>query len=250
MVGMDGENLSPFMPRLGGAEENHCAATARAAARLLHRNAAAEAMLGLLILGIVSGLAAVPPGLHDQPWWPFSWRPSAEAMKSPSLRTEIVIALAMVVVGIALIIVGILRRRHRLLAIPVGLGLIACFTPSLGLLTVAAYPTSFAISPVAYTTQSIARGGRLYAESCAVCHGARGKGNGPAAATLKVPPADLTAAHVLAHSEGDTFWRLTAGMPETGMPGFAEILSEDERWDLVNWVRTLPIGGLHDGLVT
>ncbi len=250
MVGLAAVNRFHLMPRLGEPERNRSPATARAAARLLHRNAAAEAMLGLLILGIVSGLAAVPPGLHDQPWWPFSWRPSAEAMKSPSLRTEIVIALAMVVVGIALIIVGILRRRHRLLAIPVGLGLIACFTPSLGLLTVAAYPTSFAISPVAYTTQSIARGGRLYAESCAVCHGARGKGNGPAAATLKVPPADLTAAHVLAHSEGDTFWRLTAGMPETGMPGFAEILSEDERWDLVNWVRTLPIGGLDEGLVT
>src|SRR5437899_5193853 len=34
------------------------------------------------------------------------------------------------------------------------------------------------------------------------------------------------------------------------MPGFAERLSEDERWDLVNWVRTLPVGGLDEGLAT
>jgi putative copper resistance protein D len=78
----------------------------------------------------------------------------------------------------------------------------------------------------------------------------RGKGNGPAAAALEVPPADLTAAHVLDHSEGDTFWWLSQGIPESGMPGFAEHLSEDERWDLINWVRTLPVGGLDEGLVT
>src|SRR5258708_26427908 len=114
MVGLAATNRFRLMPRLGAPGRNHSPAGALAAIRLLRRNAAAEAMLGLLILGIVSGLGAVPPGLHDQPWWPFSWRLSAEAMKSPSLRTEIVIALAMVAVGIALIIVGILRRRRRL----------------------------------------------------------------------------------------------------------------------------------------
>jgi mono/diheme cytochrome c family protein len=136
------------------------------------------------------------------------------------------------------------------LATLVGLGLIVCFAPSLRVLTVAAYPTSFYRSPVAYTTASIGRGARLYAENCTQCHGVRGKGDGPAATGLKMPPADLTAAHVLDHSEGDVFWWLSEGIPESGMPGFAERLSEDERWDLINWVRTLPVGGLDEGLVT
>jgi mono/diheme cytochrome c family protein len=60
----------------------------------------------------------------------------------------------------------------------------------------------------------------------------RGRRNGPAASTLKIPPANLTAAHVLDHSESDIFWWLTIGLPQTGMPDFADILSEDERWDL------------------
>jgi putative copper export protein/mono/diheme cytochrome c family protein len=249
MVGLAAVNRFRLTPRLGEPGRNRPRAGVLVAIRLLRRNAAAEAMLGLLILGIVSALGAVPPGLHEQPWWPFSWRLSAEAMKAPSVRNEIVIALAMVVVGIVLFIGGILRRRLRLLAIPAGLALVACFVPSFGLLTVAAYPTSFAISPVAYTTQSIVRGSGLYSENCAACHGVRGRGNGPAASALKIPPANLTAAHVLDHREGDIFWWLTAGIPGSGMPGFADSLSEEERWDLVNWVRTLPIGGLDEGLV-
>jgi putative copper resistance protein D len=86
-------------------------------------------------------------------------------------------------------------------------------------------------------------------ENCVVCHGARGRGDGPAVSSLKVPPANLTAAHVLDHSEGDLFWWLTAGIPESGMPTYTDTLSEGERWDLINWVRTLPVGGLDEGLV-
>jgi putative copper resistance protein D len=115
---------------------------------------------------------------------------------------------------------------------------------------VAAYPTTFYRSPVPYTTASIARGANLFADNCTQCHGARGKGDGPAAKTLNVRPADLTAAHVLMHSEGEVFWWLGAGIAEAGMPGYAGRLGEDERWDLVNWVRTLPVGGLEEGLAT
>jgi putative copper resistance protein D len=142
----------------------------------------------------------------------------------------------------------VLWPRHRRLAIGVGLLIVACFSPSLAQLAVPAYPTTFVSSPTGYTTQSIARGSRLFAGNCVSCHGASGRGDGPLARRLAVPPANLAAVHVLGHTEGDLFWYVTAGIG-TSMPGFAATLDEDERWDLVNWVQTLPVGGLDEGLL-
>ena len=66
-----------------------------------------------------------------------------------------------------------------------------------------ATPTSYAIPAEPYATRSIARGAALYAENCALCHGASGRGDGPAAAGMRVRPADLTAPHLFAHTPGD-----------------------------------------------
>jgi putative copper export protein/mono/diheme cytochrome c family protein len=250
MVFLAAINRGRLTPRLAGSDAGRRAGGALSALRSLRRNALLEAGIGAVVLVIVSALGAVPPGLHDQPWWPFAYRLSTEAMALQEVRDEIVVAAQAVGVGIALCLIGAVWRRHRVLATLVGLGLIVCFAPSIRVLAVAAYPTSFYRSPVAYTTTSIARGAQLSAENCTQCHGARGKGDGPAATGLEVQPADLTAAHVLDHSEGEVFWWLSEGIPESGMPGFAGRLSEDERWDLVNWVRTLPVGGLDEGLVT
>jgi putative copper export protein/mono/diheme cytochrome c family protein len=249
MVLLAAINHGRLTPRIAGLGAGRSAG-GLAAVRALRRNALLEAGLGAVVLFIVSALGAVPPGLHDQPWWPFDFRLSTEAMALPDVRDEIVVAAQGGGLGVALCLLGAVWHRQRVLAMLVGLGLIVCFAPSLRVLAVTAYPTSYYRSPVAYTTASIARGARLYSENCTQCHGVRGKGDGPAATGLKVPPADLTAAHVLDHSEGDVFWWLSEGIPESGMPGFAERLSEDERWDLINWVRTLPVGGLDEGLVT
>jgi putative copper resistance protein D len=53
------------------------------------------------------------------------------------------------------------------------------------------------------------------------------------------PPADLQASHTASHTAGDLFWWITAGIPAAGMPGFGDRLSEDDRWDLVNFLRAL-----------
>jgi putative copper export protein/mono/diheme cytochrome c family protein len=230
-------------PLLGTPARRRGNGGARQALRLLRRNAAAELILGFLVLAVVSALGAVTPGLHEEPWWPFAYRLGSDAMALPEVRVEIVIALAAIVIGSALCLAGLAWRRHRMPMILVGVTLVIGFLPSFRVLLVVAYPTSFFHSPVAYTTDSIARGFALYPDNCAACHGAHGKGDGPAAAALKVPPADLTAAHVLDHSVGDIFWWLTKGVPESGMPGFADRLSEDDRWDLINWVRTMPASG-------
>jgi mono/diheme cytochrome c family protein len=113
--------------------------------------------------------------------------------------------------------------------------------PHLDLLFVEAFPTSFFTSPTEFAATAIVHGEKLYAANCVACHGAEGRGDGPAAASLPIRPADLTAQHLWAHSDGDMFWYLTHGFdaPEGGlsMPGFAGTLSSEARWDLIDYVR-------------
>jgi putative copper resistance protein D len=77
----------------------------------------------------------------------------------------------------------------------------------------------------------------LFGEHCAVCHGPRAAGDGPAAATLQPRPPDLRASHVALHTAGDIFWWITNGLPP--MPAFGDRLEADARWHLVNYLRAL-----------
>ena len=74
-----------------------------------------------------------------------------------------------------------------------------------------------------------------------VCHGERGRGNGPAAAGLSPPPADLVL-HVPQHSDGELFYMIGRGMPNSAMPEWRNVLTERERWDLVHYLRVLAAG--------
>jgi putative copper export protein/mono/diheme cytochrome c family protein len=250
MVALATFNRFWLTPRLCSGALGTTRMNCAAAARWLRRSAVLEAVLGFAVVAIVGGLGLVPPGAHEQPQWPFSWRFSTAVLAQPTTRDQAIAALTLSALGAALFLLAFARRRTRLLALPTSLALLAFFTPRLQLLTEPAYPTSFAASPVPYTTRSIATGQHLYLDHCTTCHGMFGKGNGPAATSLPSRPADLTAAHVLDHREGDLFWWLSFGISGSAMPGFADRLTEDERWDLVNFVRTLPIGGLDEGLVT
>jgi putative copper export protein len=96
-----------------------------------------------------------------------------------------------------------------------------------GPLLVASHPTSFFTSPTGFAAAAIVRGEGLYQADCASCHGANGQGNGPAAASLPVHPADLTARGLQDYSDGDLYW----------LAGHAAGTTEDERWDLVDYLR-------------
>jgi putative copper resistance protein D len=107
---------------------------------------------------------------------------------------------------------------------------------------VRAYPTSFYASTQAYAAPSIARGAPLYAQNCTMCHGASGRGNGPMASKLPVRPADLTEEHLFAHKPGELFWWISYGSDNKVMPGFADKLTPDQRWDLINFVLARAAG--------
>ena len=107
-----------------------------------------------------------------------------------------------------------------------------------------AYPTSYYSPTEPYAAASIVRGAAVYDENCALCHGAMGHGDGPAAARLPIRPADLTAPHLFAHSPGDLFWWVSHGRDDGVMPGFAGVLSANQRWDVINFIRARAAGVL------
>jgi mono/diheme cytochrome c family protein len=73
--------------------------------------------------------------------------------------------------------------------------------------------------------------------NCVTCHGPNGKGDGPAAAALPPPkPADWTSAKVASETDGEIFWKITNG--RGAMPPWKH-LPEKDRWEIVNYIRTL-----------
>jgi mono/diheme cytochrome c family protein len=92
-------------------------------------------------------------------------------------------------------------------------------------------------NPVALNAAAIEEGRRLFTENCISCHGASGRGDGPAAASLKPRPADLAimAGH---HPDGDLAWKIAIG--RGAMPPWKGTLSERQIWMLVAYIKSLP----------
>ena len=91
--------------------------------------------------------------------------------------------------------------------------------------------------------ESIAKGKELYLErtkgNCIFCHGETGSGNEANFPRLRRKPADLTnKERMSAMTDGEVFWKITKGI--TGiMPAMEKRLTEEERWHVVNYIRTL-----------
>jgi mono/diheme cytochrome c family protein len=86
---------------------------------------------------------------------------------------------------------------------------------------------------------SITRGSQLYAINCAQCHGITGQGDGVVAAFLQErTPVNLTREAVQSKSDGALFMTISNGVINA-MPALNENLTVRERWDVVNYMRTL-----------
>jgi len=207
----------------------------------LRRNVLAEVCLGACILFIVGAMGVTPPARHIAPDWPFSFRWSWTAVKgSAKIRSQLFAGGSMATFGLLALFCAWFRRADRPWLTGAGLtGLGYGGMVALSAMSIDAYPTTYRRPLVPYHAISIANGARLYRDSCAVCHGVAGYGDGPAADGLKPKPADLTAKHTRDHTVGDLFWWLTEGIKGTAMPGFQASLTEEERWDLINFMRTI-----------
>jgi mono/diheme cytochrome c family protein len=83
------------------------------------------------------------------------------------------------------------------------------------------------------------QGKELYQANCTRCHGASGKGDGPDAAGAPKPPPDLTDQAFMAQKSAEDFYQVISnGLPPT-MPSFITDLSDDERWTLATYLRSL-----------
>ncbi|BAU53447.1 c-type cytochrome [Mucilaginibacter gotjawali] len=92
-------------------------------------------------------------------------------------------------------------------------------------------------NPVASTPDVLKAAKTLYITNCAPCHGEKGKGDGPAAASLTPHPADHTSAALRNEPDGSLFWKLSEG--RTPMPQYKKILTETQRWQLIDYIRSL-----------
>jgi putative copper export protein/mono/diheme cytochrome c family protein len=245
--------LGLFAVLLALAAINRLALTGRlagtapdAARHHMRMSIATEAVLGTLVVLTAGFLASHAPGTHEQPVWPFAWRLSISAFYVPELRNELTLALLASIAAVAIAVIGIIWRKVRWPALVVAAITLALAIPYLDLLFVEAFPTSFYTSPTEFAATAIVHGAKLFVANCVVCHGAEGRGDGPSAKSLVLPPADLTAEHFWAHTDGELFWYLSHGFDAPdgtlAMPGFATALSSDGRWDLIDYLRARNAG--------
>ena len=211
------------------------------AVRVLSRNAVTEALLGLGILAIVGILGTTPPARHVQSDWPFAFRWDWVSLDTaPKARASVEVGLAWCVIGLFVLQFAFLSRRFRIFSATLGSALLVyAGTLVIANVTTDAYPATYRRPTVAYNAISVAGGKVLYEKNCLACHGALGYGDGPSGEGLNPRPADLAGRHANAHTVGDLFWWISKGVPNTAMQPFEGVLTEDDRWDLINYVRAL-----------
>ena len=91
-------------------------------------------------------------------------------------------------------------------------------------------------NPVASSAKVLADAKKSFETNCVACHGPKGLGDGVAAAGLPVKPANWTSPDTQKLTDGEIFWKITNGRGP--MPPWKH-LSENERWALVHFIRTV-----------
>jgi putative copper resistance protein D len=239
-AGVNQRRLLPILAGVGGEVQHGLQCIAQ-----LRRNAAVEVGLGVFVLAVVGIIGILPPGLHTEPRWPLPFR--FDLSEVPP-ATQTVFDAAAIAFGLCLVATIVIaeRKRYRAMAVSIALlvvfGIVSYLALRPGI--VQAYPTSFYASTQPYAAPSVARGAPLYAQNCAVCHGAAGRGDGPLAGKLPIRPADLTEPHLFAHKVGEMFWWISYGRDNGVMPAFAGKLTADQRWDVINFVLARAAGTL------
>lgn len=95
----------------------------------------------------------------------------------------------------------------------------------------------------ASTPESVTRGAALFQANCVACHGTAADGKGAAAAAFTPPPRNFTdpaAKWTRGRAPEQIFATVTNGIEGTGMAGFGAALTEEQRWDLVHYIGSLP----------
>lgn len=92
-------------------------------------------------------------------------------------------------------------------------------------------------NPVSVSESSLAAGQKIYVKRCVACHGKTGNGDGPDAADLGIHPAKLSDPLIREETDGELFWKITVG--KKPMPNYGSRLSPTDRWNVINYLRSL-----------
>jgi putative copper resistance protein D len=200
-----------------------------------------EFALAVILVIVATLLANAIPAKHDViDNWPYPFRFSIDATWDDWLvRTLVGTGIVLLILTSLTLSLGRKKQWPPLgrIAVPAVLGILglgATFYP----IAVQSYPETYRKTPVPIDAISIANGVDLFAANCVPCHGPQAKGNGVLAKTLPKQPVDLlTEPHTAMHTAGDFFHWLTYGRFNGVMPAFGEKFSEEERWDLLNFLH-------------
>jgi len=104
-------------------------------------------------------------------------------------------------------------------------------------------PYSNAQNPLPASPQNLQQGAELFQNFCATCHGSQGMGDGPAGKALTRRPANLARFIRMPMLSRDNYlmWTISDGGAQfkTAMPSFKQAISEQDRWQIIHFLRTL-----------
>jgi len=99
-------------------------------------------------------------------------------------------------------------------------------------------------NPMSDTPDIRAEGKKAFSHFCVACHGLDGQNTGvPFADRMSPPVPSLASRDVQRYTDGQLKWILDNGIRPSGMPGSKQILSDDELWSIVVFLRHLPPAG-------
>ena len=150
---------------------------------------------------------------------PFLWRREVKVLAGTSYRAWLRLGGGVVFLGIIALVFGLTTARA------------------------AEVPLLERSNPVPATADSLARGEEVYLQACWICHGPAGLGDGPVGVTLNPRPSNLRIHTVPGvHTDGQLFEWVANGFPNSAMPEFSETYSEEDRWNVINYIRTFAAG--------
>ncbi|MDP3280710.1 MAG: CopD family protein [Nitrosomonas sp.] len=205
-----------------------------------------EFILALLLVLIATVLANTLPAKHmmiDN--WPYPFRFSINATwDEPNVQEMVWSGVVLFFVALGTVWLGAKNDWNRMKRILVpGLLGISSMAIALPPLAIEAYPETYLKPTVPFDAISISNGFQLFTEHCVNCHGPQGKGTGTVVDPDVRDPTDLlTEQHTAKYTVGNVFHYLSHGIPGTKMSGFAASLSEEDRWDLINFLHALSRG--------
>lgn len=104
--------------------------------------------------------------------------------------------------------------------------------------TLAPVPAEYAGLANPLGAEAADSGAEVFRTNCAMCHGPQGHGDGPAGQSLDPRPRDLASIQAVA-GDDFLFWRIREGKPGTSMVAWKGILSDEQIWQTVSFIRTL-----------